>query len=121
MRPLLKCALLAVPLLAAIPAMAEAAPPANAVIEPTCADLMAAIRVADPGERPTRQRQAEAKAAQDVIATGLFWLHGWHYGRGQATLPVTKDWMVAELKRVVEACRTHSPDGALPFSQAAIR
>ena len=81
--------------------------------------MFAALRVADPGENPSRKRRKEAEEAQDDIATALVWLHGWHYGRGTATLPVTKDWMVAELKRVVEACKTRSQDGALLISQAA--
>ncbi len=80
---------------------------------------MAGLRVADAGERPSRERKAAAERAQDDIATALFWLHGWHHAKGEATLPVKKDWMVAELKRVVEACRMKSPDGTMRISQAA--
>lgn len=113
--------ILAVLALAAAPASAQepAATPSNEIVEPTCADLMAALRVADPGDRPSKSRKAAAEEAQDDIATALFWLHGWHHARGQAALPVKRDWMVAELKRVVEACRTRSPDGAMLVSQVA--
>lgn len=103
------------------PASAQAAPAPDIIAEPTCADLMAALRVADPGERPSAKRKAAAEKAQDDIATALFWLHGWHYAKGQATLPVEKDWMVVELKRVVEACRSGSPDGTALISQVATR
>lgn len=109
-------------LLAPVPAVSQdqAAKPANEIVEPTCADLMAALRVADPGEKPSQQRKAEAEAAQDDVATALFWLHGVHYAKREATLPVTGDWMVAGLKRVVEACRTKSLDGTLLLSKAAL-
>jgi hypothetical protein len=95
--------------------------PAAEMIEPTCADLMAALRVADPGKQPSTKRQAAAEEAQDDIATALFWLHGWHTARGTATLPVKRDWMVAELKRVVAACKTDSPDGKALVSQVATK
>jgi len=91
----------------------------GAIIEPTCADLTAALRIADPGKDPSPERKEDALAAQDDIATALFWLHGWHHGRGEATLPVTRDWMAAELKRVVEACNRYSSDGAMLVSEAA--
>jgi hypothetical protein len=108
-------------LMVSAPAFAQdtGALPANDIVEPTCADLMAALRVADPGDRPSAKRKAKAEEAQDDIATALFWLHGWHHARGQATLPVKRDWMVAELKRVVEACRTRSSDGTMLISQVA--
>jgi hypothetical protein len=114
--------LVAAILLAPVPAMAQdkAAAPANEVVEPSCADLMAGLRVADPGKNPSKQRKAQADAAQDDIATALFWLHGVHFAKGEATLPVTRDWMVAELKRVAEACHTRSPDGSMLLSKAAL-
>ena len=114
----LASALLLMPLQAQ--AQDKAAKPVDAVVEPTCADLFAGMRVADPGKNPSKQRKAEADAAQDDIATALFWLHGVHYGRGEASLPVTRDWMVAELKRVAEACQAKSPDGAMLLSKAAL-
>jgi hypothetical protein len=100
---------------------ADPAPPASAAVEPTCSDLMAALRVADPGERPSARRQAAAEEAQDDIAVALFWLHGWHAARGEASLPVTRDWMAAELKRVVAACKAQSPDGTALVSAVATK
>lgn len=102
-------------------AQKQAKPPVDMMIEPTCADLTAALRMADPGEKPNARRQAAAEEAQDDIATALFWLHGWHAARGTASLPVKRDWMVAELKRVVEACRAQSPDGTALVSQVATK
>jgi hypothetical protein len=96
-------------------------PPANDVVEPTCADLIAALRMADPGEKPSSKRQAAAEEAQDDIAVALFWLHGWHVARGEATLPVQRDWMVNELKRVVAACKAQSPDGTALVSAVATK
>lgn len=116
---LLATALLLLP--AAAMAQDKTAKPANEIAEPTCADLMAGLRVADPGKNPSKQRQDEADAAQDDIATALFWLHGVHYAKGEATLPVTRDWMVTELKRVAEACHTKSPDGTMLLSKAALQ
>jgi hypothetical protein len=109
-------------LLALLPAAAPASlSSASTIIEPTCADLMAALKVADPGERPTKRRKEAALQAQDDIATALFWLHGWNVAKGQASLPVTRDWMVAELKRVTEVCRAGSPDGSALVSEVATR
>lgn len=106
-------------LLPAAAAGAQQQPAPAEMIEPRCGDLMAALRVADPGDKPGAKRQAAAEEAQDDIATALFWLHGWHTAKGTATLPVRRDWMVAELKRVVEACRLRSPDGDALVSQVA--
>jgi hypothetical protein len=96
-------------------------PPANDVVEPTCSDLMAALRMADPGKQPSSKRQAAAEEAQDDIAVALFWLHGWHVARGEASLPVKRDWMVNELKRVVDACKAQSPDGTALVSAVATK
>jgi hypothetical protein len=96
-------------------------PVANEIVEPTCDDLMAALRMADPGERPSSRRQAAAEEAQDDIAVALFWLHGWHVARGEASLPVKRDWMVGELKRVVAACKAQSPDGKALVSEVATK
>lgn len=108
-----------------IHAAAWAAEPAktsiNEMVEPTCSDLMAALRMADPGERPSSKRQAAAEEAQDDIAVALFWLHGWHVARGEASLPVKKDWMATELKRVVAACKAQSPDGTALVSAVATK
>jgi hypothetical protein len=98
-----------------------AKPPASEVIEPTCSDMMAALRVADPGKQPSAKRQLAAEQAQDDIAAALFWLHGWHTARGTATLPIKRDWMVNELKRVVDACKAQSPDGTALVSTVATR
>jgi hypothetical protein len=110
-------------LLTPLPALAQntAAAAASEVVEPTCADLMAALRVADAGKNPSRQRKAAADAAQDDIATALFWLHGVNFAKGTATLPITRTWMIGELKRVAEACKTKSPDGKLLISAAALQ
>ena len=112
---------LAVGLLVTATCSVAAAPKAqlDTVIEPTCADLMAALRVADAGAKPSAKRQAQAEEAQDDIATALFWLHGWQTARGNASLPVKRDWMVAELKRVTVACKANSPDGAALISVIA--
>ena len=96
-------------------------PPANEVVEPTCSDLMAALRMADPGERPSSTRKLAAEEAQDDIAVAMFWLHGWHVARGEASLPVKRDWMMTELKRVVAACKAQSPDGTALVSAVATK
>jgi hypothetical protein len=83
--------------------------------------MMAALRMADPGERPSSKRKAAAEEAQDDIAVALFWLHGWHAARGEASLPVKRDWMVSELKRVVAACKAQSPDGKALVSAVATK
>lgn len=104
----------------AAPALA-AAPKGEVVVEPTCADLAAALRVARVDAKAKPARLAAAQAAQDDIATVLYWLHGWHVARGEASLPVTRDWMIGELKRVTDACQARSPDGAMLVSAVATK
>jgi hypothetical protein len=108
-------------LLMPLPAAAQSSPPTTEMIEPTCADLMAALKMADPGKNPSSKRRAAAEEAQDDIATALFWLHGWHTARGEASLPVSRDWMVNELKRVTAACKAQSPDGKALISAVATK
>jgi len=117
----LACLVAAAGLVPVVVTAEETTAQSDAILEPSCADLMAALRVADPGKKPSRKHREDALAAQDDIATALFWLHGWHHAQGRAKLPVTRAWLATELKRVVEACNRYSPDGSMLVSEAAKR
>jgi hypothetical protein len=66
----------------------------------TCADFLATanVAVADP-------ESDAAKAAQDELANGLTWLHGYLYGAKNGKVEVlSQDWMKATAKRVFDSC-----------------
>lgn len=99
----------------AAPALAQTAgaPPANAA-DLTCGDLMRGLRVADPGKSPTPERRRAAEEAQDDIAMGLSWIHGYRTAKqGSAMPPLDPAWMERQLRSVVTSCRARSPDGML--------
>jgi hypothetical protein len=101
---------LAVPALAAEPA---------GPMEVTCGDMIATLRVADPGKNPSKDRQRQAIEAQDDVAIGLYWIHGYLVGsKGDAAPKLTRGWMESEIVRLVELCKAKSPDGKLSLVQA---
>ncbi len=66
----------------------------------TCADFLATAQVA-----MTQPADDAALAAQDELANGLTWLHGYLYARkGGAIEPLSQMWMQTTAKRVYEAC-----------------
>lgn len=106
---------LALTCLLAQPALAQdaAKPPTNA-IDLTCGDLEHGLRVADPGKTPSAERKRSAEEAQDDIAMGLAWIHGYRFAkRGAAMAELTPAWMEKELRSVLTSCRARSPDGKL--------
>jgi hypothetical protein len=90
---------------------AFAAEPAGP-LDVTCGDMIATLRVADPGTNPTEERQRQAVEAQDDVAIGLYWIHGYLVGtKGAAAPRLSKEWMQSEVVRLVEVCKAKSPDG----------
>jgi hypothetical protein len=66
----------------------------------TCADFLGAAEVAT-----TVPADDAALAAQDEIAFGLHWLHGYHYAKTDGKIePLSRDWMAKTAKRVYDAC-----------------
>jgi hypothetical protein len=99
----------AVAVLAITPAFA--AEPAGP-LDVTCGDMIATLRVADPGPNPSPERQRQAVEAQDDVAIGLYWIHGYLVGtKGEAAPKLTRAWMQTEVVRLVEVCKAQSPDG----------
>lgn len=108
--------LTALAILAVAPAFA--AEPAGP-LDVTCGDMIATLRVADPGKNPSKERQQQAIEAQDDVAIGLYWIHGYLVGtKGAAAPPLTRAWMETEIVRLVEVCKTKSPDGKASLVQA---
>ena len=66
----------------------------------SCADFLDTATVA------TDEKDAEAAmAAQDEIANGLTWLHGFLYAESSGEIEVlSQDWMKATVERVYESC-----------------
>lgn len=107
--------LAALAILAITPAFA--AEPAGP-LDVTCGDMIATLRVADPGKSPSKNRQQQAIEAQDDVAIGLYWIHGFLVGsKGAAAPALTKAWMESEIVRLVEVCKAKSPDGSASLVQ----
>lgn len=109
-------------LLAALAALAIApafaAEPAGPM-DVTCGDMIATLRIADPGKDPSEERKRQAIEAQDDVAIGLYWIHGYLVGsKGDAAPKLTKEWMQSEVVRLVDVCRAKSPDGRMSLVQA---
>lgn len=81
----------------------------------TCADFLAAAKVAT-----TQPADDAALAAQDEIANGLTWLHGYLYATRQGAIePLSQEWMQATAKRVFEACAASEKPGETSLFEVA--
>lgn len=78
--------LVPIAMVAATAAMA-AAPPAKTAPPPidlqnaSCAQFQKALSYANPGEKPTKERQEFAIIAQDALIQALMWVNGYQTGR----------------------------------------
>lgn len=82
----------------------------------TCADFLATAEVAT-----TTPADDAAIAAQDELANGLTWLHGYLYAttKGQIA-PLSQDWMAATAKKVYEACSAAEKPAETKLSDLAV-
>jgi hypothetical protein len=98
-------------------AAVSAAEPAGP-LDVTCGDMIETLRLVDPGRNASSARKQRAIEAQDDVAMGLYWIHGYLVGtKGAAAPALTREWMSSEVVRLVELCRTHSPDGTMTLVQ----
>lgn len=98
-------------------AAVSAAEPAGP-LDVTCGDMIETLRDVDPGKNPSTERRKRAIEAQDDVAIGLYWIHGYLVGtKGAAAPALTLEWMSSEVVRLVELCKTHSPDGTMTLVQ----
>jgi hypothetical protein len=66
----------------------------------TCADFLETAKVAS-----VQPADDAALAAQDELANGLTWLHGYLYGKtGGKVGTLNQDWMAATAKKVFDVC-----------------
>lgn len=83
--------------------------PDDPLTKVTCADFLATAEVAS--AQPTVDA---ALAAQDELANGLTWLHGYLYAKSDGALePLSQTWMQATVKRVFEACSAAEKPGEI--------
>jgi hypothetical protein len=72
----------------------------EALTKVTCADFIDTAKIAT-----SEPADDAALAAQDELANGLTWLHGYLYAtKGGKIEPLSQEWMTATAKRVFEAC-----------------
>lgn len=82
------------------PAEAPKLAPDDPLTKVTCADFLATAEVAT-----ATPADDAALAAQDELANGLTWLHGYLYAKQDGGIePLSQSWMQATAKRVFEAC-----------------
>lgn len=108
---------------AALPASAQSPGPDTDLLTATCADLMEGLKLADPGPGASADQKRIALEAQDDIATGLAWVHGYQAGRGSGATPpaMTRRWMADTLPRLAQACTRQSPDGKMRLADVVAR
>lgn len=73
----------------------------------TCGDYLAAARLAQPGDKPSKKRRAEAEDAQDALVDAMLWMHGYLTGRapaGTPEVPLTRSWMAEHVGKLAKAC-----------------
>ena len=82
----------------------------------TCADFLATAKVAT-----TQPADDAALAAQDELANGLTWLHGYLYATKAGKIePLSQDWMAATAKRVYESCAKAEKPADTSLFQVAV-
>ncbi|ASJ90852.1 hypothetical protein CBR61_07910 [Porphyrobacter sp. CACIAM 03H1] len=82
----------------------------------TCADFLATAEVAT-----TQPADDAALAAQDELANGLTWLHGYLYAKKDGGIePLSQTWMQATAKRVFEACSAAEKPGETSLFEVAV-
>jgi hypothetical protein len=79
--------------------------PTTELVALSCADFLSAARSAVAPKGAKAARLAEAKAAQDDIAYGLIWLHGYQSGQGQAMAKLDKAWLEGAASRLTRRCK----------------
>ena len=97
------------------PAEKPALAPDDPLTKVTCADFLATAEVAT-----AQPANDAALAAQDELANGLTWLHGYLYAKADGGIePLSQSWMQATAKRVFEACSSaEKPAGTSLFEVA---
>lgn len=89
------------------------------LLDVTCGQYLTALSVAAPAAGASAAQQELAVEAQDDIAEGLMWIHGYLSGReaaaGKPVPPLTRSWLTAQVTPLAKACRERSPDGSAPL------
>ncbi len=85
------------------------------LLDVTCGQYLVALSIAAPAADAGKAEQELALQAQDDIAEGLMWIHGYLSGReaasGRPVPPLTRSWLTAQITPLAKACRERSPDG----------
>ncbi|TPE60508.1 hypothetical protein FJQ54_10920 [Sandaracinobacter neustonicus] len=87
------------------------------LLDVTCGQYLTALSVAAPKAGASKAEQQLAAQAQDDIAQGLMWIHGYLSGRdaaaGKPAPMLTRSWLTAQITPLAKACRERSPDGSM--------
>lgn len=90
--------------------------PDDPLTKVTCADFLATAEVAT-----AQPADDAALAAQDELANGLTWLHGYLYARKDGAIePLSQTWMQTTAKRVFEACSAAEKPGETSLFEVAV-
>jgi hypothetical protein len=92
---------------AAVPVGAATSEPpeGNDASSLSCADFNAAASQADPPKDASAEERRRALDAQDYIANGMVWIHGYLTGHnGPETGKLTRDWVSSNVAKLSKAC-----------------
>lgn len=88
----------------ATPASAPSIAPDDNLQRLTCADFLATAKIAT-----AEPVDDAALAAQDELANGMTWLHGYLYAKNDGKIEAfSQSWVAANAKRVFDACKAAS-------------
>lgn len=106
------------------PAIAAEPDAATDLLAVSCGDFMRGLELANPGPKATAEQKRVAQEAQDDIATGLLWVHGYLAGRQgtNASPPVlTRKWMTEYVPKLAQGCQRLSPDGKMRLADVVAK
>lgn len=78
------------------------------LLDMTCGSFLATLAVANPGARPSPERQQAAMNAQAAAFRAMIWVHGYLSGkRGVDTVsaPLSRAWVVKTVPVVADQCK----------------
>lgn len=110
---------------ALVPGLAFAQGPQRNLLDITCGQYLTALSIANPPAKPSGKQSVLAQDAQDDIADGLLWIHGYLAGKAVAAgkpLPaLTKDWMASYVPILADSCKAASPNGDMLLTEIVAR
>lgn len=85
-------------------------PANNDLIGMSCGEFLATLAVANPGQNPTSDRQAQAQRAQNIVFYRMLWASGYLTARNgvpPASASFTRDWITTTTGAIAAKCKAN--------------